>query len=400
MIYNFDVLPPRQASESLKWHRYEPHVLPLWIADMDFPSPQPVVQALRQRVEHAVFGYPPGAGPGDLPQLRQLLVERLWERYRWPVSPQAIVFQSGVIPAFHLACLAFASKRKAVLVQPPVYEPILKAATTAQVRGLEAALLRNADGSYEVDWDAFAAAFNQGVGLFLLCNPHNPIGKTYSAAELTQMAQICLRGGAVICSDEIHCELLYTGQRHLPIAALDAEIAQNTITLMSPSKTFNLAGLKFSFAVIPNPDLRQRYLKASRGLMTWPNIMGLVAAEAAYRHGQEWLEQLLAYLEGNRDFLYDYVRTRLAGVHMSQPQATYLAWLDCREAAIPGNPYEFFLRQAGVALVDGRVFGQGGDGFVRLNFGCPRSLLAEALERMRRALESPAPADVARASHS
>lgn len=388
MIYDFDSLPDRYASESLKWHRYDADVLPLWIADMDFPSPQPVIQALRQRVEHGVFGYPAGGGPGDFPQLRQILVERLWERYRWQVQADAIVFQSGVIPAFNLACLAFASKRKAVLVQPPVYEPILKAAATTGVRGVEVELVRKANGIYEVDWDAFQAAFEQPVGLFLLCNPHNPIGKTYNAAELERMAHICLRHGVVICSDEIHCELLYTGQRHIPIASLDAEIAANTITLMSPSKTFNLAGLKFSFAVIPNPDLRQRYLKAARGLMTWVNLMGLIAAEAAYRYGQEWLEQLLVYLERNRDFLYEYVSAHLPGVHMVKPQATYLAWLDCRETAIPANPYEFFLREARVALVDGRVFGQEGEGFVRLNFGCPRPMLVTALDRMRLALES------------
>ncbi len=387
MIYDFDTLPDRRASESLKWRRYEADVLPLWIADMDFPSPQPVIQALRQRVEHGVFGYPPG-GSGDWSQLRQLLVERLWERYRWQVSPEAIVFQSGVIPAFHLACLAFASKRKAVLVQPPVYEPILKAAATSAVRGVEAELVRKADGTYEVDWEVFQAAFEQPIGLFLLCNPHNPIGKTYNAAELERMALTCLRHRVVICSDEIHCELLYTGQRHIPIASLDAEIAANTITLMSPSKTFNLAGLRFSFAIIPNPDLRQRYLGAARGLMSGLNLMGLTAAEAAYRYGQEWLEQLLVYLEKIRDFLYEYVSTQLPGVHMAKPQATYLAWLDCRAATIPDNPYEFFLRQARVALVDGKVFGHGGEGFVRLNFGCPRPLLIEALDRMRLALES------------
>jgi cystathionine beta-lyase len=271
-------------------------------------------------------------------------------------------------------------------VQTPVYPPILGAAKITGVLGREMELVRCAGGTYSVDYDAFEAAARETTRLFLLCNPHNPVGRVYRREELERMAEICLRHGIVICSDEIHCELLYRGQWHIPIASLDPEIARNTVTLMSPSKTFNLAGLKFSFAIVQNPELKQRYLHAGHGLAGWANLMGLTAAEAAYRHGQEWLDQLLVYLEANRDYLAQFVQAELPGVSMAKPEGTYLAWLDCRAAGIDGSPCEFFLKAGRVALGDGREFGRGGEGFVRLNFGCPRSVLEEALARMRVAL--------------
>jgi len=201
------------------------------------------------------------------------------------------------------------------------------------------------------------------------------------------MAEVCLDKGVLICSDEIHCELVYQGYRHVPIASLDPEIAQNTITLMSPSKTFNLAGLQCSFAVIQNPELRQKYLAARKGLVPWVNLMGLVAAKAAYEQGQSWLDQVLVYLEANRDYLADFVRDELPGIAMAKPEATYLAWLDCRQTGMDGNPYRFFLEQGRIAFNDGATFGKGGEGFVRLNFGCPRSMLKECLMRMKEVME-------------
>jgi cystathionine beta-lyase len=222
--------------------------------------------------------------------------------------------------------------------------------------------------------------------LFILCNPHNPVGRIYTQGELLHMAEICLRSGVVICSDEIHSDLVYSGFQHVPIASLDSDIAQKTITLMSPSKTFNLAGLQCSFAIIQNRELRKKYLAARKGLVPWVNLMGLAAAQAAYSDGQEWLDQLLIYLQGNREFLYDYIQSSLPGIRMVKPEATYLAWLDCTQAKIMGSPYEFFLERARVALNDGKTFGNGGEGYVRLNFACPRSTLSEALFRMKEAL--------------
>jgi cystathionine beta-lyase len=256
----------------------------------------------------------------------------------------------------------------------------------------ETPLSRRADGQYEIDYEAFEAAITAQTKLFLLCNPHNPVGRVYRQDELARLGEICLRHGVPICSDEIHCDLIYSGERHIPIAALDPEIARMSITLMAPSKTFNLAGLSFAFAVIPDAELRRRYLRARKGLVSWINIMGWTAALAAYCEGQEWLEQVLVYLEGSRDFLVETVHSELPGVSMAPPQGTYLAWLDCRRAGeligieFSASPQTFFLKHARVDLKAGETYGTGGEGFVRLNFGCPRSLLAQALERMRAAL--------------
>jgi cystathionine beta-lyase len=200
------------------------------------------------------------------------------------------------------------------------------------------------------------------------------------------MAEICLRKNVLICSDEIHSDLVYPGHQHTPIASLAPEIAARTVTLIAPSKTFNLAGLQCSIAIIQNPALRRQYLAATKGLVPWVNLMGLVAAQAAYQGGAEWLEQLLIYLRGNRDWLFDFVRQEMPGFSMGRPEGTYLAWLDCRNAGLPGNPYRYFLEKSHVALSDGETFGPGGEGFVRLNFGCSRALLVEALQRMSQSL--------------
>lgn len=390
MQYDFDTPPDRRHTDSLKWSRYDADVLPMWIADMDFPSPAPVVQALRERVDHGVYGYPAGimGEPNELPEFRRLIVDRLVDRYGWQVQPEDLVFIPGVVVASNLACHAVATHNGGVLVQTPVYPPILDAPQKANMRRHDAMLARNSDGAYEIDWDVFGSAITSETRLFILCNPHNPVGRVFRPDELERMAEICLKRGVVICSDEIHCDLLYTGQRHIPIAALDPEIARNTITLIAPTKTFNLPGLQCSIAIVQNPELRQKYQEARKGLVPWVNVMGLLAAQVAYREGQDWLDQLLAYLEGNRDRLYGYVQSELPGITMARPEATYLAWLDCRQAGIGGNPYEFFLQKARVALADGAMFGPGGEGFLRLNFGCSRALLAEALERMKRALVS------------
>jgi cystathionine beta-lyase len=207
----------------------------------------------------------------------------------------------------------------------------------------------------------------------------------FGRAELERMAEICLRRGVTICADEIHAELIFPGRAHVPIASLAPEIEQRTITLIAPSKTFNLAGLQCSIAIIPNAELREAYLQARRGLVTWVNVMGLIAAEAAYRDGGEWLTQLLAYLEGNRDLVTQFVTSEMPGVSVAPPEATYLAWLDCRGSGLSA-PCQCFLDLGRVACSDGAGFGPGGEGFVRLNFGCPRPMLRKALGRMKRAL--------------
>jgi cystathionine beta-lyase len=251
----------------------------------------------------------------------------------------------------------------------------------------DALLNRQSDGHYEIDWGAFETSVTDQTRVFILCNPHNPVGRVFRRDELVRMAEICLDKGVVICSDEIHCDLLYKGQKHIPIASIDKEIALHSITLMSPTKTYNIAGLQCSFAIIQNQELRKKLENAMGGLVMWVNLIGLNATLTAYREGQEWLDQVLEYLEGNRDFIIEYVKSQLPGVQMAKPEGTYLTWLDCRNTGIQGNPYEFFLKEAQVALNDGLTFGRGGEGFVRLNLACNREVLAEALERMKAALE-------------
>ncbi|MBC7224275.1 MAG: putative C-S lyase [Anaerolineae bacterium] len=381
MTYDLDHIPERRGTDSEKWNRYPPDVLPMWVADMDFRSPEPVIQALRERVEHGIFGY--GAEPKEL---REVIVARLERLYGWRVSPEALVFVPGVVTGFNMACQALTQPGDGILVQTPVYPPILNAPGHARCTRDEMELTQEPDGRYTVDWDRFAETFTPRTRVFLLCNPHNPVGRVFTRQELARMAEACLHRRVVIVSDEIHCDLVYRGVRHTPIAALDPEVEAQTITLMAPSKTYNIPGLQCSLAIIPNPALRERFRAARDGLVPEPNIMGYVAALAAYRDGDPWLQAVLQYLEQNRDLVHQFVARELPGVRMAKPEGTYLAWLDCREAGIPGNPHQFFVQEAKVALNDGADFGRGGEGFVRLNFGCPRPLLMEGLHRMKAAL--------------
>jgi cystathionine beta-lyase len=381
MTYDFDTILDRRRSDSTKWNIYPEGVLPLWTADMDFRVPEPVVDALRARADHGVFGY-----CTEPAELRALLVARLARLYGWRVEPAWIIFQTGVLVSFQDVCRVAAAAGDGVLIQPPVYPPIFGAPAHNRSIHQEAPLRRNADGTYDIDFDAFESAITERTRVFILCNPHNPVGRVFTRRELETLADICLRHNVLICADEIHCDLLAPGATHTPIASLAPEIARRTVTLMAPSKTFNVPGLRFSFGIVPDPDLRRRLTKPYAADFSDVNNFGLAAATAAYRDGQPWLDALRAYLAGNRDAVVDFVRRELPHIHVVAPEATYLAWLDCRESGIHGSAYRFFLERARVALSDGPAFGTGGEGFVRLNFGCPRATLMEALGRMKAAL--------------
>jgi len=380
MVYDFDQPVDRLHSDSTKWRVYAGDVLPLWTADMDFRVAEPILAALRERVEHGVFGY--CVEPAEL---RDVVAQRLARLYDWRVDPDAILLQTGVLTGFLQVCRVAATADEGVLVQPPVYQPIFGAPAHNGSIHQDAPLVLQPDGAYEIDVDAFEAAITDRTRVFILCNPHNPVGRVFRRGELERLAAICVRRNVLICSDEIHCDLLFPGHRHIPIASLDAEIARRSVTLMAPSKTFNVPGLRCSFAIVPDAALRRRLAEDSRDFSE-VNNMGLIAAVAAYRDGQEWLGQALDYLRANRDFLVDYVRRELPGIDVIAPEATYLAWMDCRRSGIPGSPQAFFLERARVALQDGAWFGTGGNGFVRLNFACPRATLVDALARMKRAL--------------
>jgi len=381
MTYDLDQPIDRRRSDSVKWNRYDSDVLPLWVADMDFLSSEPVRRALHERIEHGVFGY-----GRDSRELCGVVVQRLQGLYGWSVSPEALVLMPGVVTGFNLAVRAVTSPGDGVLIQTPVYPPFLRAAANAGCTSDEMELTRQSDGRYAVDFELFERTVTARTRIFILCNPHNPVGRVFMRDELGRMAEICLRHNMVICSDEIHCDLTFPGHQHVPIASLSPEIEQRTITLLAPSKTFNIPGLHCSVAVVPDEGLRRRLCGARAGLVDEVNVLGLVAALAAYRDGQPWLEQVLRYLEANCDSLRQYLAEHLPAIHMAKPEGTYLGWLDCRRLGVEGKPFEFFLKQARVALGDGALFGRGGEGFVRLNFGCRRATLLEALEKMRRAV--------------
>jgi cysteine-S-conjugate beta-lyase len=383
MKYDFDNPPDRRNSDSDKWNTYGEDVLPLWISDMDFVSPPAVIDALRERAEHGVFGLP--VHPPE--ELCGLLIQQMAERYDWHFTMEDILVIPGTHDGFKYVFRMIGQPGDEVLMHTPMYYPLLKAPANVEKVCQTVEMVQDSTGQYTIDFETFQSAITDRTSVYLLCNPNNPTGRVYTRMELEKLAEGCLRRNVVICSDDVHYDLVYPGNhRYIPIASLDPEIANHTITLTNANKAFNLGGLRTSFAIIPNPELRQ----AIRSQMDdYPaTMMGIVAATAAYRDGKEWYEQLMAYLESNRDLLADFVRDHLPGIKMAKPEASYLAWLDCRGANLPGAPAEFFLEKAKVAVGAGESFGPGGEGFVRLNFGCSRSVLQEALERMRAALEA------------
>lgn len=379
MSFDFDLPVSRERTASLKWEKYAGRdVLPLWVADMDFAAPPSVLKALHARIDHGIFGYT--RAPAST---QAAVVEYLQGRYGWAIDPEWIVWLPGLVPGINLACRAVAQPGDALLTCTPVYPPFLSAPGLNQM-SLQAVPLREADGRWSFDLEALRAAITPQTRLLLLCHPHNPVGRIWSRDDLLPLAELAEQHDLTVVSDEIHCDLLLDAEvQHLPFACLSRSAEARSITLMAASKTYNLPGLACAFAIIPDARLRQDYQRAMRGIMPETNLLGFVATEAAFREGGEWLAALLTYLRGNRDRVAAAL-DGVAGVKVSPPQATYLAWIDCRGAGIE-LPQRFF-EQHGVGLSDGADFGL--PGFVRLNFGCPRALLDEALERMRTALLS------------
>lgn len=382
--YNFDEIIERRGQGSYKWENYDPDVIPMFVADMDFRAPDAIIRALHERADHGVFGYdfrPP-------PALFEVLIERYARLYGWQVEPEHFIFLPNLVNGLFVTARMLSQPDERIMVNTPVYWPFLMAAQRAE-RPLDMVPLRSVTNGhtfhYEIDFEAFEAAITPQTRLFILCNPHNPVGRVFTRHELERLAEICLRHDIIICSDEIHCDLIYPGHQHTPMAALSPEIAAHTITLQAPSKTFNVPGLGLGFAVITDADLRARFSRVYESMGVHTNIMGLVAALAAYRDGQDWLDALLSYLQANRDLVVDYTRQNFPNTRVTVPEGTYLSWLDFRNAGLPAEPYAYFLEHARVAL-SGNWEPQGFEGFVRLNYGCPRSQLEEALDRMHEAI--------------
>jgi cystathionine beta-lyase len=367
----------RRDTASMKWDKYRgKDVIPLWVADMDFCSPPAVIEALHQRIAHGVFGYslPPES-------LNTTVVKMLESDYGWAIEPQWLVWLPGLVTGLNVACRAVGQDNDSVMTAVPVYPPFLTAPANSR-RHLVKVPLQGEDYGWTFDFDRLEKAITADTRLFLLCNPHNPVGRIFTHEELNKLAMICEKHDIIICSDEIHCGLLLDEDKtHLPTATLGQEVAQRTITLMSPSKTFNLPGLGCAFAVISNEKLRRQFIKAASGIVPLVNALGFVAAEAVYRDCAGWHTELLKYLRGNRDTVAHAVG-EMPLLSMTPPEATYLAWIDIRSADLP-DAVRFF-EDAGVGLQDGVEFD--GPGFMRLNFGCQRALLEEALDRMKSAI--------------
>jgi len=386
--YDFDRVIDRCGTESLKWV-YPRQVLevddalPMWVADMDFESPPAVVEALRRRVDHGIFGYP--LVP---PAFYEAVIGWLGRRHGWPVRKDWMAMTPGIVPALNYCVRAFTSPGDPVIIQTPVYHPF-----TYAIENNGRRVVRNPlrfDGRrYTMDLEDLRTKIDAPGRMLILCSPHNPSGRVWTREELEAVGRIAVERDLLIVADEIHHDLVYRGHRHHVFASLAPELAQQTITCIAPSKTFNVAGLTTAAVIASNPDLLKKFEdEGERSGFDLGNALGIVAFEAAYAHGEDWLEALLPYLEGNVDLIETFVAERLPGIRFVRPEGTYLALLDCRGLAIePAKLNEYFLNRCRVYFTDGRIFGEEAAGFVRINFGCPRSVLREALERVERAVK-------------
>lgn len=388
MHYDFDQVIERRGTGSSKWDgaiaKYgDPDLLPLTTADMDFAVAEPIREAMSKRLEHPIFGY-------TLIEdgVHESISAWLQRRHGWEIQKQWISYTAGVVHALKLIVQTFSEPGDEVIVQPPIYAPFFNV-TLSLGRKVVYNPLKFEDGKYVMDYDDLETRFTPRTKLLILCNPHNPVGRVWTRDELSKLAKICLEHGIIMVSDEIHSDFIYSDAKHVPLASLSDEIAEHTITCIAPSKTFNLAGLATSAVIISNENLRKQFNQTLSNLGGGYNLFGFVALEAAYRYGEDWLEQLLAYLEGNRQYILDYTAEELPDIKVVKPEGTYLAWFDFRGLGLKDDVLEDrLIKEAKVVLHPGVWFGPGGEGFGRLNFGCPRSTLAKALERIKRTFQA------------
>ena len=385
--YDFDKIVDRTGTESLKWV-YPRKVLkiedaiPMWVADMDFEAPPAVVEAISRRAAHGIYGYP--LVP---PSFWQVAIDWLRRRHGWQVEKSWMAKTPGIVPALNYAVRAFSKPGDGVIIQTPVYFPFYHAVENNGRR-----VIRNPlrfDGRrYVMDLDDLRAKIDAPGQMLILCSPHNPVGRVWTLEELEALSRIAVERDLLIVSDEIHHDLVYQGHTHHVLASLSPELAQQAITCIAPSKTFNIPGLSTAVVIAPNPDLLKKFEdEAERAGFELGQVFGIVGFEAAYAHGEDWLDELLPYLEANVDFLEKFLTERIPKVRLIRPEGTYLALLDCRGLGIePSALNEFFLKKARVYFSDGAAFGDEIEGFVRINFACPRAILREALERIERAV--------------
>mgnify|MGYP000029126141 CR=1 FL=1 len=372
--YDFTTLPKRQNTGSLKWDRFSGRdILPMWVADMDFQTAPEIMQALQQRLDHAVFGY-------TIPyaSVEKAVLDYLQNQHGLTTSAESLCWLPGLVPALNLCCHAFTEPDEAILTCTPVYPPFLTAPANAKRQLISVPLVHNGN-AWAMDFEALEQAVTPKTRVFFLCHPHNPVGHVYSVEELTKIGAFCEKHDLILISDEIHCDLIFAeGVQHRVTATLSDNLAERTVTLMAPSKTYNLPGLACAYAVITNPRLRTRFRRTIQGIITEVNAFGYAGCEAAYRFGEPWRRALLAYLRGNYEWLYATLQERFPRIIFHPMQATYLAWLDVRAYQLK-NPCAHF-EAHGVGLSDGAPFGDAN--YLRLNFGCPRSMLEKAVDRM------------------
>lgn len=387
MKYEFDKVIDRRNTDSSKWDMIikvsgDDDILPLWVADMDFPIAEPITEALRERLNHPVYGYTV-VGDG----LTSAVRDRMKRLYGWNLQPKQMVFTPGVMPAVNGALRAFTDPGDKVVIMSPVYPPFFSAIKNCGCE-VSNSPLRIENGRFEIDFDDLESRLSDPAAkVLLLSSPHNPGGRMWTESELRVLGEAAVRNGCVIVSDEIHCELPLYGRKHTPIPLLSEDIARHSIVCMAPSKTFNLAAMSASLIIITDDDLRAKFEKGKAGMVGSPNLFGRIAMEAAFRHGDDWLDAVLRYIEGNLEFLCMFFEERIPEIKVMVPDATYLVWLDCRELGMSTEELsEFFRKKARVWLNDGYTFGPGGEGFVRLNMACPRVTLEKALARIEGAV--------------
>ena len=385
MQYNFDQIIDRRGTDALKidavpsiWGRDD--LMPLWVADMDFATPPFIVEALRRRLDHEVIGY-----TVRTPQWASSIVAWQQSRYGWEIQPEWLNFVPGIVPGIAFVISCFTEPGDTVLIQPPVYHPYIHVPTNLG-RTLRRNRLDLVDGQYQIDFERFERDV-RGCKLFLLCHPHNPGGRVWTEEELCRIAEICHREGVIVVSDEIHADLTLPPYQHVPFAKVSAEAAECSITLMSPSKAFNMAGLTSSYSIISNEALRERFHRhLEHSELNLGHAFAFIGVAAAYSHGTEWLDQMLAYVHGNIDYMEQYLATSLPQVGMIRPQASYLVFLDFRKLGLSqAELNKLIVEKARLALNDGAMFE--GEGFMRLNAASPRSVIEEAMHRLSDALQ-------------
>ena len=379
--YNFDICPDRNGCGSLKWDKYKGRdILPLWVADMDFVTAPEILDALQQRLDHGVFGY---TIPHEAPV--EAVINYLDREHGYSAKACWLNFLPGLVPAINLCCHAFAEPGDSVMTATPVYPPFISAPDYAGRKLIKVPLSLDNEDRWTLDIEAMEAAIKPHTKIFVLCSPHNPVGRVFSKEELTALAYFCERHDLILISDEIHCDLVFDAEaKHTITASLSKQVADRTVTLMAPSKTYNLPGLACAFSVIENTKLRAQFQKTIRGIITEVNCFGYAGMTAAYDHGEPWRQALLTYLRNNYNLIYDFIGREIPEITFRPMESTYLAWLDVSKLGIK-NPVRHFEKH-GVGLSDGSPFD--GHQHLRLNFGCPLSRLKQGLEKIKAALTS------------